>query len=93
MTANAKMIEEFTFIGEETVASACSAALWKVKTLTEQAPIGRLFASIQTLAEVSNEANRQIHANNLRAASIALRTYADPEEVIDFVALSRKSAR
>ncbi len=93
MATNANMIEEFSFSTEDTLVGACSAALWKVKSLAEQAPIGRLFNSIQTLAEVSNEATRQINANNLRAASIALRTYADQEEVIDFVALSRKSAR
>jgi hypothetical protein len=91
--ANTKLVEEFSFTAEQDPATACSLALRKVKSLAESAPLGRLFASIATLSEVSQDANRQIQANNLRAASIALRSFGDTEDSMDFQALQMAASR
>ena len=55
MTIKSRMIEEFSFTSEDNFAGACSSALRKVRSLADSAPIGRLFASIATLSDMSNQ--------------------------------------
>jgi hypothetical protein len=62
MTVNTNMVEEFSFSNEENIATACSSALRKVRTLADSAPIGRLFASITTLSEASSQISQQMKA-------------------------------
>ncbi len=78
MTINNGMIEEFTFSMETDVASACSGALRKVRKLADQAPIGRLFASISTLSDATSQINQALEAGELAVAAARLKKYGKP---------------
>jgi hypothetical protein len=60
MTIKSRMIEEFSFTSEDNLAGACSSALRKVRSLADTAPIGRLFASIATLSDMSNQIGQSL---------------------------------
>jgi hypothetical protein len=69
-------IEEFSFSAEDNAATACAGALRKVKSLSELAPVGRLFESIATLAETAANINHSLTTNDLRKASKQMQDYA-----------------
>jgi hypothetical protein len=72
--------ESFSFDGESFGASGAS-ALRKVKSLAEQAPTGRLFASIATLTEMSTAATLLLEKNKLEEASDIAALLADEGEI------------
>jgi hypothetical protein len=78
MTMKFSMVEEFSFSTEDNVATACSNALRKVRSLADAAPIGRLFASISTLSETSSHVNQSLNAGDLAAAAKLMKKYATP---------------
>ncbi len=55
MAATKSAIESFDFDGEEVGASAAT-ALRKLLSLSETAPKGRMFSSISTMADLSDQA-------------------------------------
>ncbi len=61
-------METFSFDGENIGASGAS-ALRKVKSLADNAPAGRLFASIATLTEMSANTAKLLEEGNLEKAS------------------------
>ena len=63
-TAAFPAIDSFTFNGEN-VGIAGATALWKVRSLAERAPTGRLFATIATLADTSAAAAQAYEAAGL----------------------------
>jgi hypothetical protein len=63
-TAAHPAIESFSFNGEN-VGIAGATALWKVRSLAERAPAGRLFATIATLADTSSAAAQAYEAAGL----------------------------
>jgi hypothetical protein len=67
MTAKSTLMEEFSF-GGEALGSAAGMALRKVRSLSEQAPIGRLFDSISTLAELTTAAAQELERANTALA-------------------------
>jgi hypothetical protein len=71
-------IEEFSFSVEDNAATACAGALRKVKSLSELAPIGRLFDSIATLSETASAINHSLTTNELRRAAQQMHDYAAP---------------
>jgi hypothetical protein len=72
-------MESFSFEGE-TIGAAGAAALRKVKTLAEQAPQGRLFASIATLTEISASMTVALEKGELEKATHIARKLADKGE-------------
>jgi hypothetical protein len=71
-------IEEFSFSVEDNAATSCVGALRKVKSLSELAPVGRLFESISTLAETASAINHSLTTNDLRRAARQMHDYAAP---------------
>jgi hypothetical protein len=63
-TAAFPAIDSFSFNGED-VGIAGATALWKVRSLAERAPNGRLFATIATLADTSAAAAQAYEAAGL----------------------------
>jgi len=63
-TAAHPAIESFSFNGEH-VGIAGATALWKVRSLAERAPTGRLFATISTLSDTSAAAAQAYEAAGL----------------------------
>jgi len=61
-------VESFSFDGEN-IGAAGAAALRRVKNLAEQAPHGRLFASITTLTDMSANATKALEAGDLPKAT------------------------
>lgn len=61
--------ESFSFDGESFGASGAN-ALRKVKSLADQAPTGRLFASIATLTEMSSAATLAVESGHLEKAAM-----------------------
>jgi hypothetical protein len=76
-------IEEFSFSVEDNAATACAGALRKVKSLSELAPVGRLFDAISTLADTSADINRSLTTNDLRKATRLMQDYAAPSSMAD----------
>ena len=68
MTIKLASIETFSFDGENIGASGAS-ALRKVKSLADNAPAGRLFASIATLTEMSAATAKALEDGNLEKAA------------------------
>jgi hypothetical protein len=71
-------IEEFTFSDSDNVASACSAALRKVKSLSDIMPAGRLFAAIATLDDAAEDIGEALQIGALRTAAKRMKDYAAP---------------
>ena len=69
-------MESFTFDGE-TIGAAGGQALRKIRSLTDQAPTGRLFAAIATLAEMSDATTRALESGNLQRATAAAHTLSE----------------
>lgn len=63
-TAAHPAIESFSFNGEH-VGIAGATALWKVRSLAERAPTGRLFDTIATLSDTSAAAAKAYEAAGL----------------------------
>jgi hypothetical protein len=80
------MIEEFSFSSEDNIAGACSGALRRVRNLADKAPIGRLFASISTLAEASSQINQSLNSGDLATAAQRMKKYATPTPVAEDMA-------
>jgi hypothetical protein len=78
MTIKSRMIEEFSFSGEDNLAGTCSSALRKVRSLADTAPIGRLFASIATLSDMSNQIGQSLASEDLAGAANLMKVYAKP---------------
>jgi hypothetical protein len=78
MTIKSHMVEEFSFSSEDNLAGACSSALRKVRSLADTAPIGRLFASIATLSDMSNQIGQSLAADDLNGAAKLMKAYATP---------------
>ncbi len=78
MTIKSRMVEEFSFTSEDSLAGACSSALRKVRNLADTAPIGRLFASISTLTDMSNQIGQSLAADDLPGAANLMKAYAKP---------------
>jgi hypothetical protein len=72
--------ESFSFDGESFGASGAT-ALRKVKSLAEQAPTGRLFASIATLTDMSNAALSALESNQLQKATAISSQLNDAGEI------------
>lgn len=72
-------METFSFDGENIGASGAS-ALRKVKSLADNAPAGRLFASIATLTEMSANTAKSLEEGNLEKASRQAKSMADVGE-------------
>lgn len=79
MTSKLASMETFSFDGENIGASGAS-ALRKVKSLADNAPVGRLFASIATLTEMSAGTARLLEEGNLDKASHNAKALADAGE-------------
>jgi hypothetical protein len=77
------MVEEFSFSSEDNLAGTCSSALRKVRSLAEAAPIGRLFASIATLSEMSNQIGQSLAADDLSGAAKLMKNYATPANLAE----------
>jgi hypothetical protein len=86
MTVNTNMVEEFSFSNEENIATACSSALRKVRTLADSAPIGRLFASITTLSEASSQISQSLAVSDLQKAAKQMKAYAKPTAITEVAA-------
>jgi hypothetical protein len=86
MAGKFSMVEEFSFSNEENIGDACVGALRKVRNLADTAPIGRLFASIATLAESSARISRSLADNDYAAASELLQSYAEPASLAEATA-------
>ena len=78
MTIKSRMVEEFSFSNEDNIAGACSGALRKVRSLADSAPIGRLFASIATLSDMSNQIGQSLAYDDLASAANLMKAYAKP---------------
>jgi hypothetical protein len=79
MTSKLASMETFSFDGENIGASGAS-ALRKVKSLADNAPVGRLFASIATLTEMSATTAKLLEEGNLQKASRQAAAMADAGE-------------
>lgn len=79
-------IEEFTFDDQDNLATACSSALRKVRSLADIVPVGRLFGAITSLAETADDAELLATVGALRAASHKLKQYGEPATVTDLSA-------
>ena len=83
MTIKSRMVEEFSFSSEDNLAGACSSALRKVRSLAESAPIGRLFASISTLSDMSNQIGQSLAGDDLASATKLMNAYATPASMAE----------
>ena len=83
MTIKSRLVEEFKFSSEDNLAGACSSALRKVRSLAESAPIGRLFASISTLSDMSNQIGQSLAADDLNGATKLMKAYAAPTSLAE----------
>ncbi len=83
MVGKFSMVEEFSFSNEENIGDACVGALRKVRNLADTAPIGRLFASIATLAESSSQISRSLADNDFATAGELLQSYAEPASIAE----------
>ena len=73
-------MESFSFDGE-TIGAAGAAALRRVRTLAEQAPKGRLFASITTLTDMSAATAKALEAGDLPKATHVAAALAKKGEI------------
>jgi hypothetical protein len=78
MTVKTSMVEEFSFSSEDNIAGACSNALRRVRSLSDTAPIGRLFASITTLSEATTQISDAMAASDLATAAKHIKKYGAP---------------
>jgi hypothetical protein len=76
-------IEEFSFSAEDNAATACAGALRKVQSLSEVAPVGRLFGSIATLADTASSIDEALAVSDLRTASAMMAAYAAPSSIAE----------
>ena len=83
MKMKSGMVEKFKFSSEDNIAGACSSALRKVRSLAESAPIGRLFASIATLSDMSNQIGQSLAADDLNGAAKLMKAYATPTSMAE----------
>lgn len=83
MTIKSSMVEEFSFLSEDNLPGACSSALRKVRSLADLAPIGRLFASIATLSDMSNQIGQSLAADDLAGAAKLMNAYATPASMVE----------
>ena len=83
MTIKSRLVEEFKFSSEDNIAGACSSALRKVRSLADSAPIGRLFASIATLSDMSNQIGQSLAADDLNGAAKLMKAYATPTSMAE----------
>ena len=83
MTIKSRMVEKFSFSSEDNIAGACSSALRKVRSLADSAPIGRLFASISTLSDMSNQIGQQLASDDLAGAANLMKAYATPTSMAE----------
>ncbi|MGB8315432.1 MAG: hypothetical protein WCE69_13210 [Aestuariivirga sp.] len=83
MTIKSRMIEEFSFSNEDNLAGTCSSALRKVRSLADSAPIGRLFASIATLSDMSNQIGQSLAMDDLAGAAKLMKAYATPASMAE----------
>ncbi len=58
------MMEEFSFAAEGLTGTAASAALRRVRTFSDEAPSGRMFAAIATLTEMSRRIETSLEAGH-----------------------------
>ena len=85
MTIKSRLVEEFKFSSEDNLAGACSSALRKVRNLADSAPIGRLFASIATLSDMSNQIGQSLASDDLAGAAKLMKSYAAPTSLAETV--------
>ena len=83
MTIKSSMVEKFSFSSEDSLAGACSSALRKVRSLADSAPIGRLFASISTLSDMSNQIGQSLASDDLAGAAKLMNAYATPASLAE----------
>ena len=83
MTVKSRLVEKFSFSSEDNIAGACSSALRKVRNLAESAPIGRLFASIATLSDMSNQIGQSLAGDDLASAAKLMNAYATPASMAE----------
>ncbi len=83
MVGKFSMVEEFSFSNEEMIGEACAGALRKVRNLADTAPIGRLFASIATLAESSQNISQSLAGKDLVSAARLMKNYAEPTSIAE----------
>jgi hypothetical protein len=83
MTIKSRLVEEFKFSSEDNPAGACSSALRKVRSLADSAPIGRLFASIATLSDMSNQIGQSLASDDLANAAKLMKSYAAPTNLAE----------
>jgi hypothetical protein len=90
MSFNLASVESFSFDGEN-IGAAGAAALRRVKNLAEQAPNGRLFASITTLTDMSANATKALEAGDLPKATLVAAKLAKMGELKMPSSLKRKA--
>lgn len=78
MTLKAGSVEEFTFTERDNLAGACTAALRKVKSLSDIMPAGRLFSAISTLNDAAEDIEDALQIGALRTAAKRMKDYAAP---------------
>lgn len=78
MSIKSRLVEKFSFSSEDNLAGACSSALRKVRSLADTAPIGRLFTSIATLSDMSNQIGQSLASDDLASAANLMKAYAKP---------------
>ena len=83
MTIKSRMVEEFSFSSEDNLAGTCSSALRKVRSLADSAPIGRLFASIATLSDMSNQIGQSLAMDDLAGSAKLMKAYATPTNMTE----------
>ena len=83
MTIKSHMVEKFSFSSEDNLAGTCSSALRKVRSLADSAPIGRLFASIATLSDMSNHIGQSLASDDLAGAAKLMKAYATPANMAE----------
>lgn len=81
MAVKAGSVEEFTFSELDNLAGTCSAALHKVKSLSDIIPPGRLFAAISTLNDATEDVRGAMQVGALRTAAKRMKDYAAPAVV------------
>ena len=83
MTIKSRLGEKFKFSSEDNIAGVCSSALRKVRSLADSAPIGRLFASIATLSDMSNQIGQSLTSDDLNGAAKLMKAYATPTSLAE----------
>jgi hypothetical protein len=69
MAGKRATLEEYSFAAEGMTGTSCAAALRRVRSLADSAPIGRAFAAIATLTDLSQKVQDRLEVADDALAS------------------------